>query len=206
MTVRLGSWLCALVLGVLGLAQLLLRPAQEDQFQLFVVFSTPIALAVVLAPLFRRWATRRTSVTGAALFVAFASLGLGAITTSAASNAMFLSSHDFRLFIVVLFLSSGISMFVGAQLSRPLARDIAALGETAQRVSDGDLTVRTGVARRDEVGRAAAALDMMIESLINSREQAERDAAARLNLFRSIGHDLRTPMAAMRAAVESLHD
>ena len=204
--VRIAGWLLALVISVLGLAQLLLRPTQEDQFQLAVVFGTPVAIAIVLTPLFRQWVTTRASVAGAALFVAFSSLGLGAITTSAASNAMFLSSHDFRLFIVVLFLSCGISMVVGAQLSRPLARDIAQLGEVAQRVTEGDLSVRTVINRRDEVGRAAVAMDMLIQSLADAQVQRERDAAARENLFRSIGHDLRTPLAAMRAAVESLQD
>ena len=203
---RIAAWLIALVVSVLGLAQLLLRPDSEDQLQLIVVFGTPAAIAIVLVPVFKRWVTTRASVAGAGLFVAFSSLALGAITTSAASNAMFLSSHDFRLFLVVLSLSCGISMVVGAQLSRPLARDIAQLGTVAERVTRGDLDVRTEISRRDEVGRAAVAIDMMIESLSAARVQRERDANARQNLFRSIGHDLRTPLSAMRAAVESLQD
>ena len=206
MTLRSAGWLLALVVTVLGIAQLLLRPDRDDLFQLSVVFATPVAIAVVLTPLFRRWATTRGSVASAALVVALSSLALGAVTTSAASNAMFLSSHDFRLFIVVLFLSCGISMIVGAQLSRPLARDIAQLGEVAERVTAGDLSVRTAITRRDEVGRAAAAMDMMIQSLADAHQQRERDTDARQNLFRSIGHDLRTPLSAMRAAVESLQD
>ena len=206
MNLRIASWLLALVVSVLGIAQLVLHPDREDLFQLCVVLATPVAIAVVLTPLFQRWATTRASVASAALVVALSSLALGAVTTSAASNAMFLSSHDFRLFIVVLFLSCGISMIVGAQLSRPLARDIAQLGEVAERVTAGDLSVRTAMTRRDEVGRAAAAMDMMIQSLADADEQRERDTAARQNLFRSIGHDLRTPLSAMRAAVESLQD
>jgi two-component system sensor histidine kinase BaeS len=206
MNLRIAGWLVALVVSALGLAQLLLRPDSEDRLQLVVVFGTPAAIAVVLTPLFKRWVTTRASVAGAGLFVAFSSLALGAVTTSAASNAMFLSSHDFRLFLVVLTLSCGISMVVGAQLSRPLARDIAQLGRVAERVSGGDLAVRTEIIRRDEVGRAATAMDMMIDSLASAQLQRERDATARLNLFSSIGHDLRTPLSAMRAAVESLQD
>jgi signal transduction histidine kinase len=206
MNLRIAGWLVALVVAALGIAQLVLQPDRADLFQLSVVLATPVAIAVVLTPLFRRWATTRGSVASAALVVALSSLALGAVTTSAASNAMFLSSHDFRLFIVVLFLSCGISMIVGAQLSRPLARDIAQLGEVAERVTGGDLSVRTEISRRDEVGRAAVTMDMMIQSLADAHQQRARDAAARQHLFRSIGHDLRTPLSAMRAAVESLQD
>ncbi len=75
-------------------------------------------------------------------------LALGAVTTSAASNAMFLSSHDYRLFLVVLVLSSGIALAVGSHLTQPAwPIDIARLGEVAERVAAGDLTARTGVSR-----------------------------------------------------------
>ena len=41
---------------------------------------------------------------------------------------MFLSGRDYRLFLVILLLSSGIALVVGTQLTRPLARDVAAVG------------------------------------------------------------------------------
>jgi HAMP domain-containing protein len=154
----------------------------------------------------RRWVSSRASVAGAALVVGLCSLALGAVTTSAASNAMFLSSHDYRLFLVVLVLSCGIALVVGSQLTRPLARDIARLGQVAEQVAAGDLTVRTGVRRKDEVGRTAVAVDAMVQSLQAAADERERLAAARQMLFTGIGHDLRTPLAAMRAAVESLQD
>jgi two-component system sensor histidine kinase BaeS len=119
---------------------------------------------------------------------------------------MFLSSHDYRLFLVVLILSCGIALVVGSQLTRPLARDIACLGDVAQRVADGDFTTRTGIERNDEVGRTAAAVDRMVGSLQAAASERERLTDARQLLFSGIGHDLRTPLAAIRAAVESLQD
>ena len=143
---------------------------------------------------------------GAALMVGVCSLAIGAATTSAASNAMFLSDHDFRLFLVVLLLSCGLALLVGVQLSAPMARDIARLGDVAEAVAAGDLSVRTAITRRDEVGRTAAALDSMVAALRAAAEERARLADARQMLFTSVGHDLRTPLAAMRAAVESLQD
>jgi two-component system sensor histidine kinase BaeS len=157
-------------------------------------------------PFIGKWVSARTSVAGAALFVGLCSLSLGAVTTSAASNAMFLSSHDYRLFLVVLMLSGAIALAVGSHLTRPLTTDIARLGTVAERVAAGDFTARTEVVRRDEVGRTARAVDSMVAALDDAAAQRLRAADARQLLLTSIGHDLRTPLSAIRAAVESLQD
>jgi len=204
---RLVLWLVVLVAGAAVLAEVLLAPAtSEDRWHLLLILGAPAVVTAALVPLLRRWVSSRASVAGAALVVGLCSLTLGAVTTSAASNAMFLSNRDYRLFLVVLVLSCGIALVVGSQLTRPLARDIARLGDVAEQVAAGDFTTRTEIRRKDEVGRAAAAVDEMVNSLQSAADERERLAAARQMLFTSIGHDLRTPLAAMRAAVESLQD
>ena len=204
---RLALWLFVLVGGAAALAEVLLSPPSADErMHLLAILAAPAVVAAALVPVLRRWVSSRASVAGAALVVGLCSLALGAVTSSAASNAMFLSSHDYRLFLVVLVLSCGIALVVGSQLTRPLARDIARLGQVAEQVASGDLTVRTGIVRRDEVGRASHAVDTMVHTLQEAAGERERLAAARQMLFRSIGHDLRTPLAAVRAAVESLQD
>ncbi len=207
MNARFLWWLAALVAGAALLAEVLLRPPSTDErLHLLVILAAPAVVTAALVPVLRRWVSRRASVAGAALLVGLCSLALGAATTSAASNAMFLSNHDFRLFLVVLLLSCGIALAVGVQLSAPLARDIARLGQVAEAVAAGDLDVRTEIHRKDEVGRAAAAVDEMVQSLRAAAEERQRLAQARQLLFTSVGHDLRTPLAAMRAALESVQD
>ncbi len=196
------------VVGVaLVLAEVLVHPAgASERRQLMLILATPAVVTAALTPLLSRWVSSRSSVAGTALLVGLCSLTLGAVTSSAASNAMFLSSHDYRLFLVVLVLSGGIALAVGSHLTRPLARDIARVGRVAEQVAAGDLTARTGVRRNDEVGLTAQAVDSLVASLGRAEEERRRAAAARQLLFSSIGHDLRTPLAAMRAAVESLQD
>ncbi len=207
MSWRLIGWLTAMVVAAFLLAEVLLHPPNGgERLHLMLILGAPALVTVALVPLLSKWVSARTSVAGTALLVGLCSLALGAVTTSAASNAMFLSSHDYRLFLVVLMLSSGIALAVGSHLTRPLALDIARLGEVAERVAAGDLTARTGVGRADEVGRTARAVDAMVGSLAEAASQRQRASAARQMLFTSIGHDLRTPLAAMRAAVESLQD
>ncbi len=207
MSWRLIGWLTAIFVAALVFAEILLQPPNSDErLHLMAILGAPALATAVLVPLLGKWVSARSSVAGTALFVGLCSLTLGAVTTSAASNAMFLSSHDYRLFLVVLVLSSGIALAVGSHLTRPLATDIARVGEVAERVAAGDLTARTGVTRRDEVGRTARAVDSMVVTLDEASTERARTASARQLLFTSIGHDLRTPLAAMRAAVESLQD
>ena len=207
MSWRFTGWLTGIFITTLLFAELLLQPPNTgERLHLIAILGAPVAITVILVPFLGRWVSARTSVAGTALLVGLCSLTLGAVTTSAASNAMFLSSHDYRLFLVVLALSSGIALAVGSYLTRPLAADIARLGEVAERVAAGDFTARTGVVRNDEVGRTARAVDSMVAALDEAAAERTRAANARQLLFTSIGHDLRTPLAAMRAAVESLQD
>lgn len=207
MSWRLIGWLTGIFVAALFLAEVLLQPPNgNERLHLMAILGAPALVTALLVPFAGKWVSARTSVASTALLVGLCSLTLGAVTTSAASNAMFLSSHDYRLFLVVLVLSSGIALAVGSHLTRPLSLDIARLGEVAERVAAGDFTARTGVSRHDEVGRTAQAVDSMVAALDEAADQRQRTASARQLLFTSIGHDLRTPLAAMRAAVESLQD
>jgi two-component system sensor histidine kinase BaeS len=203
---RLLAGLAVLVVVAIGLAELLLTPPADDRLHLWTIIAAPAVVAAAVTPLLGRWVSRRASVAGVALTVGLCSLLLGTVSSSAASNAMFVSGHDYRLFLVVLLMSSGIALVVGSQLTQPLARDVHRLGQVATSVADGDLSVRTGIERADEVGTTAAAIDQMVAALGDAEAERVRMAADRQQLFASLGHDLRTPLAAMRAAVESLED
>ena len=206
MSLRLVALLGGLAVLAVALAEILLHPAAGDRRELWLIIIAPAVLALAMTPLLARWVKRRASVAGVALTVALCSLALGTVSSSAASNAMFVSSHDYRLFLVVLLMSSGIALIVGSQLTRPLARDLRRLGQVAATVAGGDLSVRTGIDRADEIGATARAIDTMIEALADAEAERRRMAAARQHLFTSIGHDLRTPLSALRAAVESIED
>lgn len=206
MNVRFTAALVALVGGATILAILLLDPPAAERWHLLAVLGAPAAAAAVLVPVLRRWVGTRRTVAAAGLAVGFCSLALGLVTSFAASSAMFVSSHDHRLFLVVLLLSFGLALLVGGQLSRSLTTDLARLGEVVDAVSAGDLSVRTGIVRNDEVGRTASAVDAMVEALAAAHQERARIAEARQLLLTGIGHDLRTPLAAARATVDSLAD
>lgn len=198
--------LLAVVVASSIAAAVLLRPPAEEWPTFAVVLGVPALIAWVSVPLLRRWVSGRRSVAAMSLAVGLCSLAIGMITSSSASRAMFISSHDYRMFLVVLVLASGIALVVGDQLVTPISRDLRRLGAVATAVADGDLTQRTEITRRDEVGQAAAAVDRMVARLADAQREREALAGARQHLLSSVSHDLRTPLAAMRAAVESVRD
>ncbi|MDP3984262.1 MAG: HAMP domain-containing sensor histidine kinase, partial [Acidimicrobiia bacterium] len=84
-------------------------------------------------------------------------------------------------------------------VGHPLTTDLAAISAAAERVGEGDLSARTNIERQDELGTAARAFDEMVSKL----ESAEEERQA---LLTAVGHDLRTPLSSLQAAVEAMQD
>jgi two-component system sensor histidine kinase BaeS len=134
------------------------------------------------------------------LFVAcLVVLGVALAMIVAAAQAMFISDHDLRLLMWVLVPAVVASAIAAIVVSYPVARDSRRLGDAATRIAAGDLTVRSGVRRDDELGDAARQFDAMVDRL--AAVEQERGL-----MLSSISHDLRTPLAALRAAVEAIRD
>ncbi len=129
---------------------------------------------------------------------------LGAVLASA--RAMFLSTHDAQLLLAVGVLGLGMAFVVAAAMSGPLLDGLDRVGLVARRVSAGDLSQRAGVVRHDELGEVAAAVDTMVDRLAGAEDERARMEEERRVFLASLGHDLRSPLAALRAAVEALED
>jgi two-component system sensor histidine kinase BaeS len=133
------------------------------------------------------------------LAATLAVLGVAVLMIAGAAQAMFINNHDLRLLMWTLVPAVLGAAMVAMLLARPVARDAKRICSAAMRVADGDLTARTGVQRNDELGEAAEMFDVMVERL----DAVERERALMLS---SISHDLRTPLAALRASVEAIRD
>jgi signal transduction histidine kinase len=91
------------------------------------------------------------------------------------------------LFVVVALMS--------IPLARAIARPLERITGTARRLGDGDLSARTGITRRDEVGLLARTLDEMATRL-------ERKLRAEKELLAGASHEIRTPLARIKVALE----
>jgi two-component system sensor histidine kinase BaeS len=132
----------------------------------------------------------------------WASLGVLAVAVIMiviAAQQMFIDENDLGRLLWIMIPATIAAALAAALLSVPIARDADRLTDAARRVAAGDLTARTGVARNDELGDAAREFDRMAERLA----AVEKERALMLS---SISHDLRTPLAALRASVEAIRD
>ena len=119
---------------------------------------------------------------------------------------MFLSPHDLALLAGLLIFSLGISIFVAFTLSEPTVHSIRELAEAVRKLSDDSLETRVSVRSRDEIGDLAAAFNTMAEKLRTSFYRERDLEMARKELVSAVSHDLRTPLASLRAMIESMND
>ncbi len=147
-----------------------------------------------------RWlAGRLPSISLAVAAVGVATVGVAGLAVVLAANSMFFSAHDRDVLLVVLGVGAALAVALAAAIGSSVAGDLRRVQMTARRVGAGELSMRTGVARSDEIGEMAAAMDAMIERLEATEEE-------RRILLASVGHDLRTPLASLRAAIEAVED
>jgi two-component system OmpR family sensor kinase len=98
------------------------------------------------------------------------------------------------LLIVALVISGLVSYALAKAISRPVQK----LRDATVALADGDLDVRVASSigkRRDELGMLGRDFDSMAEKLQSAVEQ-------QTELSRNISHELRSPLARMRVAVE----
>jgi two-component system sensor histidine kinase CpxA len=98
------------------------------------------------------------------------------------------------LFAVALLVSGIVSYFLATAISRPVRK----LRHATVALAGGDLDVRVAESvgkRRDELGMLGRDFDSMAENL-------QRAATRQIELSRNISHELRSPLARMRVAVE----
>jgi signal transduction histidine kinase len=79
--------------------------------------------------------------------------------------------------------------------------------EDARRLGEGELEARVGdLGAGPELDMLARTLDEMAERLREALERERRAEATRRDLVTAVSHDLRTPLASLRAMVEAIDD
>lgn len=161
-----------------------------------------LAVARLVRPVLGRARTLGLVVT----LVSLASLAFAFAAASVAAGFMVLDRGQLASFAVVLAVAAAFAVLLAVAMVRPMVADVERLGAVAQRVEAGDLTARSGIVRRDELGQAARAIDQMVARLGQLERERDGIESERRALLSNIGHDLRSPLAALQAAVEALVD
>ena len=97
--------------------------------------------------------------------------------------------------LAVLLVAGGLAVVLGSSLTRPLRR----LHGVTRRLGEGDLSARAAIDGPPEVAELAGALN-------RSTQRTEALLASQRSFVADASHQLRTPLAAMRLAVDNVRE
>ncbi|MGI8576771.1 MAG: sensor histidine kinase [Nocardioidaceae bacterium] len=161
--------------------------------------------AVGLAGVLMAWLLRYRSLRWGAIVVALVAVGGFVAGLLATARAMFLSAHDFGVVLIVCgvagVVSLGFALLVAGgavRWSKSLQEAARSLGETGH--------FSSGVRGPAELEQVSAELERTSARLAESRTRERQLDSSRRELVTWVSHDLRTPLAGLRAMTEALED
>ena len=150
--------------------------------------------------------TSHVSLRAQAVVVGLVSVVGTAVGTLAAARAMFVSSHDLAALLTVLAAAGTVGVLGAVELGGRVSRASDALAALTRRIADGEATAPGGAGGSAELAALAAELEDMGRRLEASRARERTLEGARRELVAWVSHDLRTPLAGIRAMSEALTD
>ena len=138
-----------------------------------------------------------------AVAVTVASCLTGVAVTAA---AMFLSPHDRSVVFTLVTMSGVAGVLVALALGRRLVRDGAALADSVREAAGTGAYTPPPRPLPAELAGLSDAVAEAYDRLARAREREQALESSRRELVAWVSHDLRTPLAGLRAMAESLED
>jgi signal transduction histidine kinase len=191
-------------LGTLGIALVALGRTDAEHLAL------PLGVAVVMTVAVTALGTRGLATSSLrARFTAVAAFAtlIGLVNLAVLAWLMVVTEKDAMLIGALLAYSTAAAIGAGLAAARASSDAVERLAEASHRLASGDLSARAGsVGGGRELQSLADDLDAMASRLERSL-RAEREAEARRrDLIIAVSHDLRTPLAGLRAMAEAIDD
>lgn len=153
------------------------------------------------------WLLRRRSLMLQLCVVTVAVVLSLAAGVLAVAEAMYISHHDFLVVVVVTGISAVVALAVAVLLGRQLVRGIRSLQSLTHSVGDGErLDGAHAPVVNADFARVAQELVATSDRLSAAREEVQVLDRSRRELIAWISHDLRSPLAGLRAMTEALDD
>ncbi len=174
---------------------------------LLVVIAIALAcsLAVAVSGLLLMRVIRQRSLVLSLAVVALVSVGAVLAGALGTAKAMFLSDHDLSVLLVVVVVAGSVGIVTAVVLGRAVVAGSRALGVAAAGLGDGGYTP-TGRPLSAELATLDRQLAETSARLEASRARERALEASRRELVAWVSHDLRTPLAGIRAMAEALED
>lgn len=124
-------------------------------------------------------------------------------------------AHIFPYIIVIIFFLSALAAFL---YSRIIARPIVSISNISKKMTALDMTWRCNIVRSDEIGVLASSLNTMaekleytLEELKSANEKLQGDIERerqqekqRIDFFRAVSHELKTPITVLKGELEGV--
>ncbi|MET7479734.1 HAMP domain-containing sensor histidine kinase [Streptomyces sp. NPDC005648] len=149
---------------------------------------------------------RRRSLTLSVTVVAAVGVGGVLAGTLAVAWAMFLSSHDLTVVTTVVAMAAVVSLLTALLLGRWFVARSHELAVAARSFGEAGDFAAPGVPATAELEAVSRELAATSARLAESRDRERALEASRRDLVAWISHDLRTPLAGLRAMSEALED
>ncbi len=153
---------------------------------------------------------RRRSIT---MQIAVLTSGVAAVVSFGAwsgARAMFYSAHDLDVLTILLFSAATVGLATALVVGDRFTREMSAVSAATRRLDDREVGSRESMgsnsATTAEVAALVRELDDTAQRLEQSRERERTVERSRRELVAWISHDLRTPLAGIRAVAEALED
>jgi signal transduction histidine kinase len=208
LALRFVAGIVVVVVGALALFFAVMNPPMGDLRAMALFLSITALISMVAGYGFYRlgWVHRSPRLSWTLLAGYALSSLLTFLNVFVTARLMFASEHDLLLATVLLAFAGGIAMVLGYFLSSALTDKISSLTHAANAVAEGQLSARVQANGSDEISQLAHTFNEMAARL-QEADRTQREAEQlRRDLLAWVGHDLRTPLASMRAIVEALAD
>jgi signal transduction histidine kinase len=170
-------------------------------------YLAPAAAVTVLAAWAARPLLSRASLRQRFLAVAVVGAGVSLANLFVLALTMFVDDHDAKLVGVLLLYSLGAGVGSALVLARSSAGALVRLAEAARRLGDGDLDARVGdLGAGPDLDALGRTLDEMADALQRATARERQVEAQRRDLMTAVSHDLRTPLASLRAMIEAIDE
>lgn len=119
---------------------------------------------------------------------------------------MLVSETEANLILLITLGASSTGALVSFLLLHPTVRSLQKLSQQVKGISMGNFTPIADIRAPKELKSLAGNFNQMLETLEESFRSLSASEAEKSHLIAQLGHDIKTPLAALKNQVEALHD
>jgi signal transduction histidine kinase len=212
---RIGlRWLALTLLAIVttGIALVLVvRPGMTHAVQIavYLAISGVVALALGQGVLWLADVVRLGSVRLKLLAPSLLTVAVIGFAVILIARLMFIAPEDEQLLLGFLLFGAAIALMLSWSIAQEMTGAIRRLGIGARRIASGEYCYR--LPERDpsgaeELSQLAVLFNQMAGSVETAFAEREAAEAERRHVIAALSHDLRTPLASIRAMIEALDD